>query len=42
MWKKKRDEREIDAFRRKLMILDSEIVERPEYEVKSKLGERKK
>ena len=39
---KKRDEREIDAFRRKLMILDSEIVERPEYEVKSKLGERKK
>ena len=35
---KKRGERKIDAFRRKLMILDSEIAECPEYEVKSKIG----
>ena len=30
----KRDERKIDAFRRKLMIPDSEITECPECEVK--------
>ena len=35
---KKRGERKIDAFRRKLMIPDSEIAECPEYEVKSKIG----
>ena len=35
---KKRGERKIDAFRRKLMIPDSEITECPEYEVKSKIG----
>ena len=34
---KKRGERKIDAFRRKLMIPDSEITECPEYEVKSKI-----
>ena len=28
----------MDAFRRKLMIPDSEIIEYPEYEVKSKIG----
>ena len=36
--KKKRGERKIDVFRRKLMIPDSEIAECPEYEVKSKIG----
>ena len=35
---KKRGERKIDAFRRKLMIPDSEITEFPEYEIKSKMG----
>ena len=30
--------RKIDSFRRKLMIPDSQIVECPEYEVKSKIG----
>ena len=35
---KKRGERKIDAFRRKLMIPDSEITECPEYEFKSKIG----
>ena len=35
---KKRGERKIDAFRRKLMILDSEITEWTEYEVRSKIG----
>ena len=34
---KKRDERKIDAFRRKLMIPDSEIAECPEYQVKSEI-----
>ena len=32
----KRGERKIDAFRRKLMIPDSEITECPEYKVKSR------
>ena len=36
--KKKRGERTIDGFRKKLMILDSEITEYPEHEVKSKIG----
>ena len=36
--KKKRGERKIDAFRRKLMIPDSEITEYPEFEAKSKVG----
>ena len=31
---KKRDERKIDEFRKKLMIPDSEIYECPEFEVK--------
>ena len=35
---KKRGERRIYAFRRKLMIPDSEIAECLEYEVKSKIG----
>ena len=35
---KKRGERKIGRFRKKLMITDSEISECPEYEVKSKLG----
>ena len=35
---KKRGERKIDAFTRKLMILHSEITECPEYEVKSRTG----
>ena len=35
---KKRAERKIDAFRRKLMISDSEITECPEYKVKSRIG----
>ena len=35
---KKRGKRKTDAFRRKLMIPDSEITECPEYEVKSKIG----
>ena len=34
----KKETKEVDAFRRKLMIPDSEIVERPKYEVKSKIG----
>ena len=34
----KRGKRKIDAFRRKLMVPDSEITECPEYEVKSKSG----
>ena len=36
--KKIRGEIKIDTFRRKLMILDSEIAECPEYEVRSKIG----
>ena len=35
---KKRDERKIDGFRKKLMIPESDIPECPEYEVKSKIG----
>ena len=35
---KKRGERKINAFRRKLMIPDSEIAECPEYKVKAKIG----
>ena len=35
---KKRDEREIDGFRKKLMIPKFEIPECPEHEVKSKIG----
>ena len=34
----KRGERKMDAFRRNLIIPDSEITECPEYEVKSKIG----
>ena len=34
---KKRGEIKVDAFRRKLMIPDSEITECPEYQVKSKI-----
>ena len=37
MWKK-RDEREIDGFRKKLMIPGSEISECPKHEVKPKIG----
>ena len=37
--KKKRGTREIDGFRKKLMIPDSEIPKCPEFEVKSKIGE---
>ena len=36
--KRKRGERKIDGFRRKLMIPDSEITESPKHEVKSKVG----
>ena len=36
--KRYRGERKIDAFRKKLIISDSEIAEYPEYEVKSKIG----
>ena len=36
--KKKRDERKIDGFTKKLMIPDSEISECPEHEVLSKIG----
>ena len=36
--KKKRDERKIDGFTKKLMISDSEISECPEHEVLSKIG----
>ena len=35
---KKRGERKIDRFRKKLMIPESEISECPEREVKSKIG----
>ena len=35
---KKEMKKKIDAFRRKLVIPDSEITECPEYEVKSKIG----
>ena len=35
---KKRSIRAIDGFRKKLMILDSEIPKCPEFEVKSKIG----
>ena len=35
---KKRGERKIDGFRKKLMMPESEISECPELEVKSKLG----
>ena len=35
---KKREIRAIDGFRKKLMILDSEIFKSPEHEVKSKIG----
>ena len=35
---KKRGKREIDGFRKKLMIPESEIPEGPEHEVKSKIG----
>ena len=35
---KRRDKRKIDGFRKKLMIPESEIPERPEHEVKSKIG----
>ena len=35
---KKRGERKIDAFRKKLMIPESEILECPEHEVKSNIG----
>ena len=35
---KKRCERKIDGFRKKLMIPKSKISECPEYEVKSKIG----
>ena len=35
---KKRDERKINGFRKKLMIPESEISECQEYEVKSKTG----
>ena len=35
---KKRDERKIDGFRKKLMIPESDIPECPEHEVKSKIG----
>ena len=36
--KKKRDERKIHGFRKKLMIPEYEIAECPEFEVKSKIG----
>ena len=36
--KKKRGIRAIDAFRKKLMIPESEIPKCPEFEVKSKIG----
>ena len=36
--KKKRDERKIHGFRKKLMITEYEIAECPEFEVKSKIG----
>ena len=36
--KKKRGERKIDRFRKKLIIPESEISTCPEYEVKSKAG----
>ena len=36
--KKKKGERKIDAFRRKLTIPDSETIECPEYKIKLKLG----
>ena len=35
---KKRGIRTIDGFRKKLMVLDSEIPVCPEFEVKSKIG----
>ena len=35
---KKRGERKIDGFRKKMMIAESEVWECPEYEVKSKIG----
>ena len=35
---KKRGERKIDGFRKKLMIPESEISECPEYKVKLKIG----
>ena len=35
---KKRDERKIHGFRKKLMIPEYEIAECPEFEVKSKIG----
>ena len=35
---KKKGIRAIDRFRKKLMILDSEISKSPEHEVKSKIG----
>ena len=38
MKKKKRGERTIDGFRKKLMIPEPEISEYPEHEVKSKIG----
>ena len=37
---KKRDERKIDGFRKKLMIQESEISECPECEIKSKIRNR--
>ena len=36
--KKKRDERKIHGFRKKLIIPEYEIAECPEFEVKSKIG----
>ena len=36
--KKKRDQRKIHGFRKKLMIPEYEIAECPEFEVKSKIG----
>ena len=38
MKKKKRGERKIDGFRKKLMTPESEIPECPEHKVKSKIG----
>ena len=35
---KKRGKRKIDAFRKKLMVVESEISKCPEFEVKSKIG----
>ena len=35
---KKRGQRKIDGFRKKLMIAESEVSECPEHEVKSKIG----